>query len=96
MCINNQEPTKAAIIAGIPNFNKTSLLACFPTKKNLNKLFAKCTMPHNPIAISTGKKSIKTGVNRVPNPNPEKKVKMAVKNTVIDMIIISIELYLNY
>jgi hypothetical protein len=32
---------------------------------------------------------MKTGVNKVPNPNPEKKVKMAVKNATIDMIMIS-------
>lgn len=84
----------AAKIAGIPNFSKTSLLACFPTKKNLNKLLAKCTNPHNPIAISTGKNNIKTGVNKVPNPKPEKKVRMAVKKATIDMIRISI--YLKY
>jgi hypothetical protein len=42
------------------------------------------------MAISIGKKSIKTGVNKVPNPNPEKKVKMAVKKATIDMIMISI------
>ena len=41
------------------------------------------------MAISIGKKSIKTGVNKVPNPNPEKKVKMAVKKATIDMIMIS-------
>jgi hypothetical protein len=46
-------------------------------------------MPHKPIEISTGKKSMKTGVNKVPNPNPEKKVKTAVKNATIDMTIIS-------
>ena len=45
-------------MAGIPNFNKTSLLACFPTKKNLNKLFAKCTIPHKPIALSIGQNNI--------------------------------------
>ena len=33
---------------------------------------------------------MKTGVNKVPNPKPEKKVKMAVKKATIDMIIISI------
>ena len=89
MCNNNHEPNKAAIIAGIPNFSNTSLLACFPTNKNLNKLFAKWTIPHNPMAISIGKNNIKTGVNKVPNPKPEKKVRMAVKNATIDMIMIS-------
>ena len=34
---------------------------------------------------------MKTGVNKVPNPNPEKKVKIAVKKATIDMIMISIE-----
>ena len=44
------------------------------------------------MAISTGKKSIKTGVNKVPNPNPEKKVRIAVKNATIEIITISIKL----
>ncbi len=77
------------MIAGIPNFSKTSLLACFPTKKNLNKLLAKCTNPHKPIAISTGKNNMKTGVNKVPNPKPEKKVRIAVKKATIEIITIS-------
>jgi len=34
---------------------------------------------------------MKTGVNSVPKPKPEKKVRMAVKNATIDMIRISIE-----
>jgi hypothetical protein len=34
---------------------------------------------------------MKTGVNKVPNPKPEKKVKIAVKKATIDMIMISIE-----
>ena len=42
------------------------------------------------MAISTGKKSIKTGVNKVPNPKPEKKVRIAVKKATMDMITISI------
>ena len=58
--------------------------------KNLNMLLAKWTNPHKPIAISIGKKIIKTGVNRVPNPKPEKKVRIAVKKATIDMITISI------
>jgi hypothetical protein len=33
---------------------------------------------------------MKTGVNKVPNPKPEKKVKIAVKKATIDMIMISI------
>jgi hypothetical protein len=39
---------------------------------------------------STGKNNIKTGVSIVPNPNPEKNVKIAVANAVIEMITISI------
>jgi hypothetical protein len=35
---------------------------------------------------------MKTGVNKVPNPKPEKKVRIAVKNATIDMIMISIKL----
>jgi hypothetical protein len=70
-------------MAGIPNFSKTSLLAFFPTKKNLNTLLAKCTNPHKPIAISTGKNNMKTGVNNVPNPKPEKKVRIAVKRLLL-------------
>jgi hypothetical protein len=34
---------------------------------------------------------MKTGVNKVPNPKPEKKVRMAVKKATTDMITISIE-----
>jgi hypothetical protein len=41
------------------------------------------------MAISIGKNIIKTGVNKVPNPKPEKKVRMAVKKATIDMIMIS-------
>ena len=41
------------------------------------------------MAISIGKNNIKTGVNKVPNPKPEKKVRMAVKKATIDMIMIS-------
>jgi hypothetical protein len=37
------------------------------------------------MARSTGKKTIKTGVKIVPNPNPEKKVRMAVRKAVREM-----------
>ena len=47
------------------------------------------------MAISTGKKNTKTGVSIVPSPNPEKKVRMAVRKAAIEIIIISI-LYQNY
>jgi hypothetical protein len=36
-------------------------------------LLKKCTIPVSPMASSTGKKIIKTGVKIVPNPKPEKK-----------------------
>jgi hypothetical protein len=42
------------------------------------------------MASSTGKKSIMTGVNRVPSPKPEKKVRIAATNAVRDMTMISI------
>ncbi len=42
-------------------------------------------MPVSPIAISIGKKKTKTGVNSVPNPNPEKKVRIDAKNATMDM-----------
>lgn len=32
------------------------------------------------MAISVGKKTINTGVNKVPKPNPEKKVRIAMAN----------------
>ena len=48
-------------------------------------------MPVSPIASSTGKKSINTGVRIVPSPNPEKKVRMAAKKAVTEIIPISIK-----
>ena len=38
------------------------------------------------IAISTGKNRAKTGINRVPNPNPEKKVNKEARNAVMQII----------
>ena len=55
----------------------------------LKILFEKCTIPVNATAISTGKKTIITGVRIVPKPKPEKKVKIAAKNATKPMIIIS-------
>jgi len=45
------------------------------------------------MANSTGKKSIKTGVRIVPNPKPEKKVRMATRKATKDMIIISMTMF---
>jgi hypothetical protein len=39
-----------------------------------------------PIATSTGKKTMNTGVRKVPKPNPEKKVKMATINATAGMM----------
>jgi hypothetical protein len=43
-------------------------------------LFKKWIIAVIAIAISIGKNRIKTGVRMVPTPNPEKKVRMAVKS----------------
>jgi hypothetical protein len=93
--INIREPTKANIIAGIPNLMRTSLFAFFPTNNNLNILLKKCTTPVSAIANSTGKKTIKTGVKIVPKPNPEKNVSIATKKAINDIIKISISNILN-
>jgi hypothetical protein len=90
---NNQEPKTAAITAGIPKRSKTVLSALPPTSINLKILFEKCTTPVSAIANSTGKKTINTGVRIVPNPNPEKKVRMAAKKATNGMIMNSIELF---
>jgi hypothetical protein len=56
----------------------------------LKTLFKKCTIPVRPIANSIGKNSIKAGVKIVPNPKPEKKVRIETKKAISEMIIISI------
>ncbi len=84
MLISVNAPTKANIIAGIPNLNKTNLSAFFPTKNNLKILLNKCTTPVSAIAKSTGKKIINIGERIVPNPNPEKNVSIATKKTKIE------------
>ncbi|GAA0714564.1 hypothetical protein GCM10009430_07940 [Aquimarina litoralis] len=86
---NTQAPKNAAIIAGIPKRTKTDLLAFFPTKNNLNTLLKKCTIPVKAMAISTGKKIIKTGVRMVPKPKPEKKVKIETKKATTEIMTIS-------
>jgi hypothetical protein len=45
------------------------------------------------IAISMGKNIAKTGARMVPNPKPEKKVNIAVKNAARQIITISIQSY---
>ena len=47
-------------------------------------------IPVNAIAISTGKKISITGVNIVPKPNPEKKVRIAAEKVTTQIINISI------
>jgi hypothetical protein len=43
------------------------------------------------MANSTGKNNIKTGVKIVPNPKPEKNVRIATKNAERDMMAISMD-----
>lgn len=81
-------------MAGIPKRSKTDLSVFLPTNVILNMLFEKCTTPVSAMAISIGKNMAKTGVKMVPSPNPEKNVKMAVKNAAKQMIIISIYFFL--
>ena len=83
-------PAKDAIIAGIPNLNRTSLLAFLPASMILNRLLEKWTTPVNAIAISIGKKIANTGIKIVPSPNPEKNVRIAVKNEARTITTISI------
>lgn len=56
---------------------------CLNTIPNLKILFAKWTRACAVTAIAKGKNKENTGNNKVPNPNPEKKVKIAPINTVI-------------
>ena len=87
---SNHAPINDAKIAGMPNLNKTALSVFLPTKAILKRLFEKCTTPVSAIAISMGKNIANTGAKIVPNPNPEKKVRMDVAKAAIAMIIISI------
>jgi hypothetical protein len=57
----------------------------------LKILLKKWTTPVNAMESSTGKKNINTGVRMVPNPKPEKKVKMATKKAISETIIISMK-----
>jgi len=74
----------------MPKRNNTDLTAFLPTRKSLKILLKKWTIPVRAMASSTGKKIIITGVRIVPKPNPEKKVRIATKKAVIEMIYISI------
>lgn len=75
ICPKVQAPTIAARTAGIPNRRRMLRFANLPTKKSLNSPLRKWTIAVRPTASSIGKKSAKTGVNKVPRPNPEKKVR---------------------
>jgi len=88
--INIAEPIRAAITAGTPNFKRTSRFALRPTSIILKRLLKKCTTPVRAMESSTGKKNMNTGVRIVPNPKPEKKVKIATKKAITETIMISI------
>lgn len=49
---------------------------------SLNILLSKCTIAVMAIAIGTGKKMDNTGINIVPSPKPENKVRPEAKNVV--------------
>ena len=83
---STQAPINAAIMAGIPNLSNTLLLALLPTRMSLKTLLKKCTTPVSAIANSIGKNNAKTGIKIVPNPNPEKKVRIAVKKATRQII----------
>ena len=74
------------MIAGTPNRIRTALFALLPTSISLKILLKKWTTPVNAIASSIGKNKAKTGINMVPNPKPEKKVRMEVKNATRQII----------
>lgn len=87
---SSQAPRNAAIIAGIPNRINTLLLALLPTRNSLKTLLKKCTTPVNAMANSIGKNNAKTGIKIVPKPNPEKNVRIEVKNATRQIITYSI------
>jgi len=70
---------RAEIIAGIPNFKTIDQFISFFIKNHLKILFTKWTTPVNVIANSVGKNTSNIGVRSVPSPNPEKKVRIAIK-----------------
>ena len=83
---SSQAPKNAAITAGIPNLNSIILSASLPTIISLKILLNKCTTPVKEMANSIGKNKAKTGIKIVPSPNPEKKVKIDVRNATRQMI----------
>ena len=82
--LSSHAPSNAANTAGAPKRQTTEQSAFLPTKANLNKLFAKCTMAVTAIATSTGKNKATTGMSKVPKPNPEKKVKQDARKAAND------------
>ena len=66
-------PAKAVRKAGMPKRRTTDLLASLPNRVNLNKLFIKCTVAVNAIAVFNGKKIANTGSRIVFIPNPARK-----------------------
>ena len=85
MINKSEDPIKASKMAGIPNRITTFLLNCLPTSNNLNILLLKWTIPVRPTATSIGKKKTKTGVSKVPKPNPEKNVRIDAEKATIDI-----------
>ena len=61
----------------------------FKVKITLNKELKKCTTAVAKTAISTGKNAQKAGSNNVPNPKPEKNVRMLPTKTTIGITRIS-------
>jgi hypothetical protein len=69
--VRTRAPAMPAMTAGIPKIATTRQSARRPTNPMRNRLFARCTTAVEAIATGTGKKSAKTGIRRVPSPNPE-------------------------
>ena len=62
----------------MPNLLTIDQFMLFLTSNHLKILLTKWTIPVSVIASSVGKKTKRTGVRSVPNPNPEKKVSIAI------------------
>ena len=78
-----QDPRKAQIIQGIPNFRVIFLSKPFPEMITLNRLLRKWTIQVITIASSSGKNRANTGSIIVPIQNPEKKVSIEAKKATI-------------
>ena len=83
-------PIKAPKNPGTPNLTTTLQLVFFPTRAVLKRLFSKWTIPVRAIATSTLKNNANTGINKVPNPKPEKKVSSEANKAVSPISKISI------